>query len=195
MIGTLSFAVAVAMLTSAASARPTRALPSPVWLRATPVTTTTTFCDTGAPRTEGLGADTPCPCRNQGAPGFGCDNPQGTGGVRLQVIAQHVEPVNRATFRSVGYPAMRAPGVVLIRSNVIEFSSVPFGDGLRCVSTLGLLRLGASVATDGSAVHTIGHGSRASGTYFYQAWYRSTPASFCDPAAAFNLSSGNSLVW
>jgi hypothetical protein len=32
-------------------------------------------------------------------------------------------------------------------------------------------------------------------TLYYQLWYRSTPSSFCDPAAAFNTSNVLSLTW
>ena len=32
------------------------------------------------------------------------------------------------------------------------------------------------------------------GTFYYQLWYRNTPSSYCTPAA-FNLSSGRTLVW
>jgi hypothetical protein len=41
-----------------------------------------------------------------------------------------------------------------------------------------------------------GHGAMVgAGTFHYQIWYRSQPASYCDPLAAFNLSNGRSLVW
>jgi hypothetical protein len=45
-------------------------------------------------------------------------------------------------------------------------------------------------------INTFGHGAMAgTGSFFYQLWYRSTPTSFCDPAAGFNLSNGISLDW
>lgn len=193
----LATGLALASLTLGPSPAPT-SCPAPqpftynLWVRTLPVTLNTTFCDTSVLE---RGANTPCPCENHGAPGFGCDNAQSTGGVRLQVVDQTVGPQNRATLQGLGFPTSGAPGVVLIRSNTFEVTSVPFGDGIRCVGSLGLVRLGASVARDGTSTHVFGHGAKLPGTYFYQAWYRNTPAAFCDPSAAFNLSSGNSLIW
>jgi hypothetical protein len=44
--------------------------------------------------------------------------------------------------------------------------------------------------------NTFGHGAMAgTGTFFYQLWFRSTPTSYCDPTAAFNLSNGTFLDW
>jgi hypothetical protein len=73
---------------------------------------------------------------------------------------------------------------------------VVFGDGLRCISTDGLTRLGATLASGGVAEHVFGHGAAAGpGVFYYQVWFRSTPATFCDASAAFNLSNGRTLDW
>jgi hypothetical protein len=84
----------------------------------------------------------------------------------------------------------------VIRSNALDPSSpVAFGDGLRCVATVPLVRLAASTAFAGTSTHVIGHGAMAgTGTFFYQLWYRSTPSAYCVPEA-FNLSSGRSATW
>jgi hypothetical protein len=48
----------------------------------------------------------------------------------------------------------------------------------------------------GSSTHAFGHAAMAGpGTFYYQIWYRNTPSTFCDPFAAFNLSSGARIAW
>jgi hypothetical protein len=78
------------------------------------------------------GAVASCPCQNRGLPTTGCDNAQGTGGVRLVGIAQETTPLNRATLQGTGFPTMGSPGSVLFRSPMTDVPVV-FGDGLRCV--------------------------------------------------------------
>jgi Chlamydia polymorphic membrane protein (Chlamydia_PMP) repeat len=144
-----------------------------------------------------------CPCANPGDPNTGCDSPippaQGggtTGGIRLDLVSQQTTPTNRAVFTGSGYPFASTPSVVVLRGTALDSASpVVFGDGLRCVST-PVVRLGRSLAAGGVSTHTISHGAMAgSGVFFYQLLYRSQPASFCDPAANFNLSNGRTLVW
>jgi hypothetical protein len=91
---------------------------------------------------------------------------------------------------------MGSPPSIVIRSNALESSSpVVFGDGLRCINTSPLVRLAAATAVGGVSTHVFGHGVGAGpGTFYYQLWYPSTPSSYCTPAA-FNLSSGRTLVW
>jgi hypothetical protein len=84
--------------------------------------------------------------------------------------------------------------VVVIRAPGVEPVPVPLGDGLRCIGLAGLVRLGATSATNGVSRHPLNHGA-GPGTFRYQLWYRSNPASYCDPAAAFNLSNGLSITW
>jgi FG-GAP repeat len=148
------------------------------------------FCDASD------GALASCPCGNAGDPDSGCDLPQGTGGVRLDVLAQRFLPLNRATLGGTGFPPGGVPTVVAVRAAALDTASpVVFGDGLRCVG-VPLLRLGATFATAGSSVTPIGHAAMAgAGTFYYQLWFRSVPIMFCDPSAAFNLSNGRSLSW
>jgi hypothetical protein len=51
----------------------------------------------------------------------------------------------------------------------------------------------AANAAGGVSTHIFGHDS-GPGIYYYQLWYRNTPSSYCT-TAAFNLSSGRTLVW
>lgn len=150
---------------------------------------TRTFCDA----TDGSLAS--CPCANPGDPESGCDVAQATGGVELNVLGQDTSP-NRATLVGDGFPPAGSPAAIVIRGSGLDAGApVVFGDGLRCVST-PLVRLGAAFASGGSSTHTFGHGSMAgSGTFSYQLWFRNAPLSFCDPAAAFNLSNGRTLSW
>ena len=57
------------------------------------------FCD------DADGSLAACPCGNPGAPDAGCDLPQSTGGVRLDVLAQDTGPANRVTLQGVGFPS------------------------------------------------------------------------------------------
>jgi hypothetical protein len=148
------------------------------------------FCDASD------GSLAACPCGNAGDPDSGCDIPQATGGVRLDVLAQSTSP-NGATLSGTGFNASGNPVAVVIRSNALDQARpVVFGDGLRCVSTALLVRLAAEPAVGGLSTHAFGHGAMAgAGTFHYQLWFRSTPSTFCDAGAAFNLSSGRSLTW
>ena len=148
-----------------------------------------TFCDASD------GALASCPCANPGDPASGCDIQQGTGGVLLCVVAQETGASNGATFEGSGFPAGSSPAAIVIRSPSLDPASpVVFGDGLRCIG-VPLVRLAAEFASGGVSVHSFGHGTMAgSGSFYYQLWFRNTPAMFCTPSA-FNLSNGRALVW
>ena len=147
------------------------------------------FCD-GAD-----GSLASCPCGNAGNPDTGCDIQQGTGGVRLDVVAQETTPSNRVTMSGTGFPAASSPTAIVIRAPSLDAGApIVFGDGLRCIG-VPLVRLGAAFANAGTSTHTFGHGTMAgSGNLYYQLWFRNTPAMFCTPDA-FNLSNGRTLVW
>jgi hypothetical protein len=137
-----------------------------------------------------------CPCGNGGTGTAGCDIAQGTGGVAIDI--QNFTPDGAgggtAEILGTGYPPMSLPGVTLIRSLAVEDPPAVFGDGLRCISSAGLVRVRATLASGGNALLPVMHGAGA-GTFFYQLWNRNTPIMFCDPNAAFNLSDALEIVW
>jgi len=147
------------------------------------------FCDASD------GALASCPCANPGSPQTGCDIQQGTGGVKLEGLAQRTSPLNRATLQGTGFPSASTPTSIVIRASSLDPAApVVFGDGLRCIGT-PVVRLAATFASGGTATHVFGHGSMApTGTNYYQLWFRNTPALFCTPDA-FNLSNGETLTW
>jgi hypothetical protein len=147
------------------------------------------FCDASD------GALAACPCGNAGSLDTGCDITQGTGGVRLALVGQVTSPVNRATLAGAGFGAGATPAIVLRAGSQDDASPVVFGDGLRCVG-VPLVRFAPALSSGGVSTHVIGHGASATqGTSFYQLWFRNSPPVFCDPAAAFALSSGRTLSW
>jgi hypothetical protein len=151
-----------------------------------------TFCDASD------GSLASCPCANAGNPDSGCDIQQATGGVKLTILTQETSPQNRSTLQGTGYPITALPSSVVIRASSLDGASpVVFGDGLRCIG-LPLVRLAGTLASGGASTHVLGHGAMAPagpGTFYYQLWFRNQPIMYCDPSAAFNLSSGRSLVW
>jgi hypothetical protein len=148
------------------------------------------FCD-GAD-----GSLASCPCANAGSAGSGCDVPQATGGVRLDVLCQETAPA-AATLRGSGFAPTHRPTAVLLRANALDPARpVVIGDGLRCDSSDALVRLAATRAQGGVSQHVIGHTpGNGAGTFYYQVLYRSQPQAFCDAGAAFNLSDGTTLAW
>jgi hypothetical protein len=147
------------------------------------------FCDASD------GSLVACPCANPGAGDAGCDLPQATGGVALAIeaFAPDFAGGGSAHLVGTGFPAMSSPAVVVIRSPS-AVGPVALGDGLRCIATTGLVRLGSQLASGGASDQTIGHGAGA-GTFRYQLWFRSVPSTFCNPAAAFNLSNALQVTW
>jgi hypothetical protein len=141
------------------------------------------------------GALATCPCGNRGFPTTGCDPAQSTGGVRLRPLAQSTSPQNRATLQGTAFPPAGHPGAVVLRAGLDPAGPSPFGDGVLCIGT-PLVRLGATQASGGTSLHAFGHGTAPGhGVFFYQVWYRNQPTGFCEPAAAFNLSSATWLAW
>jgi glucose/arabinose dehydrogenase len=133
-----------------------------------------------------------CPCANPGSPDSGCDIQQATGGVELTAIDQ--DTINtRITLQGTGFPPANTPTAIVIRATSLNSSGpVTFGDGLRCIG-VPVVRLGATFASGGTATHIFGHGAGA-GAFYYQEWFRNTPAMFCTPDA-FNLSNGVGAIW
>jgi hypothetical protein len=132
-----------------------------------------------------------CPCGNIGTSDTGCDNPQATGGVKAEFVSVD-RASSAASLVATGFPPSGAPTAIVIRSPGLETVPQPFFDGVRCITTSGLVRLAASTAIGGASRHDLVHAA-APGTYHYQVWYRSPPA-FCTHAPS-NVSSGDSLTW
>ena len=152
----------------------------------TPLDCQQSFCD-GSDLTLG-----DCPCANPGLTNTGCDIQQSTGGVRLQVASQDTAGT-QASLLARGFPSSGNPTSIVLRGTKLDpAGSVVFGDGLRCVGT-PVVRLAATFAAGGQATHAFGHGA-GPGIFYYQAWFRNTPAMYCTPDA-FNLSSGVALRW
>lgn len=148
-------------------------------------------CVPGTRYCFGDGTDTACPCENVGTSSTGCDNSIGSGGVGLTAAGDVTS--NSVVLEGTGFRPGTNPAVVAIRSPAAESPATVFGDGLLCISTSGLIRLTADLASNGAVSLPIAHGAGA-GEFFYQLWYRSNPATFCNPEA-FNLSNGLSIVW
>jgi len=142
------------------------------------------------------GTDASCPCGQGGLATTGCQNAQMTGGVELSAASYLPNGLGGGSVVLTGsnFPAMLSPAAVLIRSLGAETPPVVFGNGLRCISLGGLLRISARLASGGSVTMNLSHGA-GGGNFHYQLWFRDQPASFCDPAAAFNLSNGLSIPW
>ena len=136
-----------------------------------------------------------CPCGNGGSGDAGCDLPQATGGIALGLVDFLPDGAGGGTAELVGagYPPAAQPAVTLIRSPGAQTPPVAFGDGLRCIATTGLVRIGAVLAGGGASSHAVSHGAGA-GTFRYQLWSRSTLSAFCTPAA-FNLSNALEIAW
>lgn len=138
------------------------------------------------------GALAACPCSNPGDADTGCDNVQGTGGVRLSVAG--FDPLaGRASLVGTGFPVSSRPTVIAIRSSALLSAPLALGDGLVCIASPVARTSTATAAELGTSVHSIVHAG-GSETLHYQLWYRSQPAAFCTPAG-FNTSNGLTLEW
>jgi hypothetical protein len=135
-----------------------------------------------------------CPCSLPGLPDSGCEIAQGTGGVKLRAPTWSPDGFGGgfATLSGTGFPVMSTPTSIVIRGTSKTPMPVPFGDGLRCVGA-PVVRLAATFAVGGTSFHPVMHGA-GSGFFYYQLWFRNTPAMFCTPDA-FNLSNGLELAW
>jgi len=136
-----------------------------------------------------------CPCANPGNPDSGCDNAQGTGGVRLEPTSFSPDGLGAgdAVFTGTGYNPAGTPAYVLIRSSIRSPAQATF-DGVLCLG-IPVVRVGAGFAVGGTATEAYTHGALSTpGPNHYQMWHRNQPAAFCTPAAA-NLSNGYELTW
>jgi hypothetical protein len=145
----------------------------------------------------GDGTGAACPCANNSAAGEseGCLNSLGTG-ARLRAYGN----ASIANDTLVMHHSRGTDSSVLLFQGAAAAgggAGVPFGDGLRCV-TSQVQRLGTKTACFGQQVWPdIGEtrlGAFATaGTIFYQTWYRNA-AAFCT-ASTFNLSNAVQVNW
>ena len=159
------------------------------WIVELPLGASTAFC-------FGDGSGTPCPCGNLGAPGQGCANSSGNGGVLANGGTSSVA-LDNLTFQAShllpNQPALLFSGGAAPNGG----NGLPFGDGLRCVGT-NLIRLGVQTPGGGGTASwgpglVGGTGYAAGDTRYFQVWYRDPSGSPC--GLAFNLTNGVELTF
>ena len=152
-------------------------------------------CGAGTATCFGDGTGSQCPCGNNGATGNGCGIPQNAAGANLVGFGSPSVSSQDVSFEVTGLNAMGAPAIVMIRSTSLNPAGATFGDGLLCTAG-SVVRFGATFGQNGTACIPYSHGAMAgAGTFYYQGWFRSTPISFCDTNAAFNLTNAYEVVW
>lgn len=136
----------------------------------------------------GDGSATPCPCGNNGAPGEGCANSSGSGGVLLAEGSTSVAADDLA-FAAMGLLPSQ-PVLLFSGMNAINGGNgIAFGDGLRCAGG-SVVRLSVRYP-DGHGTAQWGPGLAVQGGWNpgdqrrFQAWYRDPVGSPC--GANFNL--------
>jgi hypothetical protein len=146
----------------------------------------------------GDGSGLACPCGNSGAPQSGCANSQIASGASL-VAAGDAQSTgaDSMVFTVGGVPS----NVTCTLFQGTSTNTIPFGDGVRCVSGTQV-RIRTKFATGNTASWPTGSEAQVSVTglvpfggarRYYQVNYRNS-ASFCT-AATFNISSGLNVLW
>lgn len=149
---------------------------------------------------DGLDAShtTPCPCRNDGAPGHGCANSVNASGALL-------EATGHTGFDDVALVASGMPhGVMSIFLQGDALADAVFGDGVRCIGG-NLLRLRARTTSGGTsrfpdASDTLTLSQRAEipiglgVVRHYQVYHRNAAVTFC-PSGASNVTNGRTITW
>lgn len=146
----------------------------------------------------GDGAVGVCPCGNQGALNHGCANSAFATGAAL--VATGVTSVSADSTR-FDASNLTGPLCVFYQGPATQ-TPVPFDDGLHCVTGM-LVRLrnkpvsAAATSYPGSgdlSISVRGAVPAAGGTYYYQAVYRNSVATFCTPATS-NRTNAVALTW
>lgn len=146
----------------------------------------------GQPSCFGDGLGAPCPCANSGAPGAGCANSAGTGGM----------------LAAFGTPSVAQDTVVLAASHCPPgtsglffggpnaFAGQTFGDGLRCVGgaliRLQVVSTGPTGAVDSQVAIAANEGLIGGELRHYQYWYRDVTGP-C--GTGFNATNAVSIQW
>ncbi|MBL8862220.1 MAG: hypothetical protein JNK02_09420 [Planctomycetes bacterium] len=148
----------------------------------------------------GDGSAATCPCGPPSAPGTGCLNSFGTGGL-LQASGANSVASDSLAFTASGLPPSTSALFYQGTAQQNFGQGSPFGDGLRCVAGT-VIRLATKTAAGGVASYPgVGDPSVSvrgllppgGGTRYYQAWYRNA-AAFCTPST-FNLTNGVQVSW
>ena len=149
----------------------------------------------------GDGTGSACPCGNQGNPGHGCNNGNGTsGGVNLASANLVVETGGlnpgdgTVDLIARGFDPTTTPTVIPIRATTTNNDGLGsfLADGLICIGR-PVVRLKTRQAIGGvfqlSAVHMAGPGE-----YFYQLVYDDPTRGFCS-SETINTSNALSITW
>jgi hypothetical protein len=145
----------------------------------------------------GDGSGTACPCGASGAAGYGC--PSSVSALGGKLTATGAASVGADSLALLSTLVPNGPAIYMQCSGTV---SLPFGDGLVCMS-VGIVRLGVVFASGGSSVYPGGStpapmhlaGSTQMGDLrHYQAWYRDAAIGFCAPEV-FNFTNGISVTW
>jgi hypothetical protein len=161
----------------------------------------TSFCH---PTFDGVAA---CPCgNNPSAYGYGCNNSANTGGAQL--VAAGTASIGSDDMLLISQFTNANALVIFNQGNVTLASSVPFGQGLRCVGG-SLKRLYAKTASTGIAfapgasdpsIHArsaaLGDPISAGQTRSYYAYYRDPIVlGGCSSALTYNTTQAVQAIW
>lgn len=155
----------------------------------------------------GDGSGAACPCGNSSDLGSaqGCRNSAGTG---ARLVDTGVASVTSDTLRLSATGTTPAGTCVFVQGDT-TLSSVPFGDGLRCLGGTQLrlavlMAVGGNASIPGVGELSVSQRATAQGDVFqagvsrtYQVFYRDSDPTFCAAphGGAFNMSSGVRITW
>jgi hypothetical protein len=142
----------------------------------------------GTPYCLGDGTAGACPCGNPGAPGEGCANSTGQGGL-LSTTGTASVAADDLQFSAMRLPPSQGAILFAGQNSLAGGTGLVFGDGLRCAGG-AVRRLGIRVA-DSAGRAAWGPGLALSGGFLpgqtrrFQVWYKDPQPSPC--GAGFNL--------
>ncbi len=147
----------------------------------------------------GDGGSGACPCGNNGSFGHGCANSVNAAGAFLQASGMNRVSADTLVLHVSGVPA--AATCTFFQQDFVDFTAVPFGDGLRCGGA-SIVRLKTKTASAGLADYPVSPEAPLSERGFippigaqvaYQVTYRNA-AAFCTPET-MNISNGIVSIW
>lgn len=147
----------------------------------------------------GDGGSGACPCGNNGTFGHGCANSVNPAGALLAGSGMNRLNADSFVLTVSGVPA--AATCTFFQQDFVDFTAVPFGDGLRCGGT-SIVRIKTKTAVGGTTQYPVGTEAPLSERGFippigaqvaYQVTYRNA-AAFCTPDT-MNISNGIVSIW